>query len=189
MGLEREEMEALVKQWRQTNPNIVSLWREVEDAARQTLLSKAPINVRDKLMITTRNVSNDLIIQLPSGRQLIYREMQTGLNRFGKPSLVYKGVNQTSRKWESIETYGGKLVENIVQAIARDCLAEALITIEKNCLDPVLHVHDEIVCEVPREDAQSALERILAHFKRTPSWARGLPLKGSGFITEYYKKD
>ena len=189
MGLEREEMEALVKQWRQTNPNIVSLWREVEDAARQTLLSKAPINVRDKLMITTRNVSNDLIIQLPSGRQLIYREMQTGLNRFGKPSLVYKGVNQTSRKWESIETYGGKLVENIVQAIARDCLAEALITIEKNCLDPVLHIHDEIVCEVPREDAQSALERILAHFKRTPSWARGLPLKGSGFITEYYKKD
>lgn len=189
MGLEREEMEALVKQWRQTNPNIVSLWREVEDAARQTLLSKAPINVRDKLMITTRNVSNDLIIQLPSGRQLIYREMQTGLNRFGKPSLVYKGVNQTSRKWESIEIYGGKLVENIVQAIARDCLAEALITIEKNCLDPVLHVHDEIVCEVPREDAQSALERILAHFKRTPSWARGLPLKGSGFITEYYKKD
>jgi len=76
-----------------------------------------------------------------------------------------------------------------VQAIARDCLAEALITIEKNCLNPVLHVHDEIVCEVPREDAQSALERILAHFKRTPSWAPGLPLKGSGFITEYYKKD
>lgn len=189
MGLSRDEMEALVRQWRDANPNIVSLWYEVEDAARQALLTHSPISVRPNLIITTQNDSNDLIIQLPSGRQLVYRDMQTGLNRFGKPSLVYKGVNQTTRKWESIETYGGKLTENIVQAIARDCFAEALIEAEKANLNPVLHVHDEIVCEVPKELAKRALETMMKIFSNRPWWALSLPLKGGGFITEYYRKD
>lgn len=189
MGLSRDEMEALVRQWREANPNIVSLWQEVEDAARQALLTHSPIRVRHQLVFTTQDDSNDLTIELPLGRRLVYRDMQTGLNRFGKPSLVYKGVNQTTRKWESIETYGGKLTENIVQAIARDCLAEALIEVEKANLNPVLHVHDEIVCEVPKELAKSTLETMLKIFSNRPWWALNLPLKGGGFITEYYRKD
>jgi DNA polymerase len=115
--------------------------------------------------------------------------MTIGTNRWGKESLKYMGTNSTTKRWEWIETYGGKLTENIVQAIARDCLAHTIIQLYEKNYDIVFHVHDEVVCEVEAAKAKEHLAAIQEIFADTPPWADGLPLKGAGYITPYYLKD
>ena len=117
------------------------------------------------------------------------RCVTTGTNRFGNGSLKYRGVNSTTNQWGWIETYGGKLTENIVQAIARDCLAHTLLALDRNGYPTVFHVHDEVVCEVPKQEGPEALKRIQKIFADVPDWAEGLPLKGAGYVTDYYLKD
>ena len=126
-----------------------------------------------------------LTVELPSGRLLCYRSMTLGTNRWGKESLKFMGANSQTKRWEWIETYGGKLTENIVQAIARDCLAHTLTKVMER-YDVVFHVHDEVIVEVDREDD---LQTILGIMAQPLDWAPGLPLKGAGFCCEYYQKD
>ena len=129
--------------------------------------------------------------QLPSGRKLFYPRARLEIrDKFGRKSktIVYEGQNQTTRKWEEQETYGGKLVENIVQGIARDCLAVTMARLEKMGYPIVFHVHDEVILEVP-DDGTKTLAEVCGVFKKPIAWAEGLPLKGDGYITNYYKKD
>jgi DNA polymerase len=129
-----------------------------------------------------------MTIQLPSGRKLYYPHPHLGVNRFGHESICYLGVNQTSRKWMQLETYGGKLVENITQAVARDCLAEAVERLEAHgALPVVFHVHDEVVLDV--EQQYSDLDAVVQIMSQNPTWAKGLPLGADGWVDYYYKKD
>ena len=154
-----------------------------------------PVRVNKGIVVEAIGAYNEgcdtLRITLPSGRPLYYPKMCIRYTQEGE-RLTYYGTNQTTRKWEVIETYGGKLTENIVQAIARDCLAEVLVAIEKDRkynIKTIFHVHDEVVCEVPEISAVVELWGLRDHFARVPAWAKGLPLKGDGYITKYYLKD
>ena len=126
-------------------------------------------------------------IGLPSGRRLYYPSPAITQNRFGRPSISYMGQNQTTKKWERIETYGGKLVENIVQAVARDCLAEAIARLEDAGYPVVFHIHDEIV--VDSEGPGTSLEHMEQIMAKVPDWAPGLPLNADGWVNEFFKKD
>lgn len=136
--------------------------------------------------LTFRMYDKTLTIELPSGRLISYPDVSLTTNRFGSTSLKYHGLDQQTNKWVWIETYGGKLAENITQAVARDCLAWAMTLIEHACIPIVFHVHDEVVCEVSSEDY---LSRIKYCFDHGPEWAAGLPLNGAGYTTPYYLKD
>ena len=127
-----------------------------------------------------------LVCRLPSGRKITWPEAQVTVNRFGSESVRYKGTNQKTNKWGWLETFGGKLVENITQAVARDCLAHVLLQLEAVCVRTVFHVHDEVVCEVPSPDYLTRIEYCFSH---GPEWAEGLPLKGAGYTCPYYFKD
>jgi DNA polymerase len=127
-----------------------------------------------------------LIINLPSSRQLFFRNARIIKNASGNSVLVYDGMNQTTKTWETVETYGGKLVENIVQAIARDCLAESMLSLDEAGYRIVMHVHDEVVIET--DGSKGSLEDVIAIMSRPISWAKGLPLKADGYETYYYKK-
>lgn len=129
-----------------------------------------------------------LLVQLPSGRYLSYPRPYIGENRFGAKSICYEGLSQTTKQWGKQETYGGKLVENIVQAIARDCLALTILRLEKAGYPIVFHVHDEVIIEVAK-DSNQTLESVKEIFKEPIPWAEGLPLKGDGYLTDYYLKD
>lgn len=130
-----------------------------------------------------------MTITLPSGRKLYYAQPSLTLNRFGRESLQYMGMNQTSRKWESVETYGGKLVENIVQATARDCLAVNIERLERAGYPVVIHVHDEVVLDVQTDNPEAVLENVCALMGQPIDWAPGLPLKADGWAGAYYTKD
>lgn len=187
MGLTHDDMTALVNDWRKANPNIVRLWSAVEEAATRCITSGLP-QMTHGLRFTLRK-DGAMTITLPSGRLLCYRNMTTATNRFGGPSLKFRGVNSTTKQWGWVETYGGKLTENIVQAIARDCLAHTLPVLSDYQIDIVFHVHDEVVCEVPKDQAAEKLDIIQKVFARPPKWAENLPLKGAGYVTDYYLKD
>lgn len=188
MGLIEEELPDIVRRWRQANRRICDLWYAIEQAAVDCVEYGRPSALARGLMFS-RNDKN-FIISLPSGRQLFYVKPKLVLGEWGKNQLYYEGMNQTTKKWELIPTYGGKLVENIVQAIARDCLAEALVRVSalSNC-EIVMHIHDEIVAEVPQNIAEQQLEAMIAQMCGSISWAKGLPLNADGFVTPYYKKD
>lgn len=175
-ALTEAEAGALVRKWRQVNPNIVRLWYSVQDAVKDTILNRKATQIR---FLKFHMKSTNLIITLPSGRELVYPDARIVDNR----DICYGSLN-SFKKWVTEKSYGGKLVENIVQAIARDVLTEAL----KNCavFDIVMHVHDEIVIESdePEVDLHS-VEEIMS---RPVAWAKGLPLKAESFITKYYKK-
>jgi len=132
-----------------------------------------------------------LLCKLPSGRQIAWPQAKPTVNRFDSTSIEYRGIDQTTNKWVRLETYGGKLAENITQAVARDCLADVITRIDRDCpgIDIVFHVHDEIVAEVDEAGADQALKAIQEVFAIGPAWAAGLPLKGAGYITPYYLKD
>ena len=128
-----------------------------------------------------------MTIQLPNGRKLFYAHPHMGQNRFGKPSLCYYGMNQNTKKWEVVETYGGKLVENITQATARDCLAEAIDRLEAAGYPVVFHIHDEVVIDAP--PGRQSLEDVEIIMSQTPNWAQGLPLNADGWVNAFFKKD
>ena len=183
-GMTEEEEKETVRMWREANPGIVNFWGTVERAAIHAITGKTTVEAAG--LVFSLNETGTMTIQLPSGRLLSYPSATTTVNRFGSPAIKFRGIIQETNKWGWIETYGGKLTENIVQAVARDCLAHAMTLIEKAFIPIVFHVHDEVVCEVPNDDY---LSRIQYCFNHGPAWAPGLPLNGAGYVTPYYKKD
>lgn len=183
MGVKEEELQPLVDAWRQANPRIVQFWWEVDRAAKTCVKQHIPTQVG---RLRFEYQSGILFIQLPSGRRLAYAKPRMGENRFGGEAITYEGVG-TGRKWERLETYGAKCVENIVQGTARDLLALALLRLEEAGYPVVMHCHDEAICEVPI--GQGSVEEVNRIMAVAPEWAEGLPLKADGFETEFYKKD
>ncbi|MFR7973470.1 MAG: DNA polymerase [Lacrimispora saccharolytica] len=180
MGMAEEELQPLVDSWRTANPNIVRFWRDVDRAVKKAVKQREPSVLRG---IRFECRSGMLFITLPSGRQLAYVRPRIGENRFGGESVTYEGVGGT-KKWERIESYGPKFVENIVQAISRDILCYAMRTLSHCRI--CAHVHDELIIEC-RKDA--SLEAICEQMGRTPPWAEGLVLRADGYETQFYKKD
>ena len=187
MGLSKEDMDGIVRDWRRANPHIVKVWSKLETAAKRCVTSGLDQSTCG--LIFRRRKDGTMTVTLPSGRELCYRSMTAGTNRWGNESLKYMGTDSTTKQWCWIETYGGKLTENIVQAIARDCLANTLALMHGKGYDIVFHVHDEIICEVPKETGVDELDRIQEIFRQSADWAEGLPLKGAGYVTDYYLKD
>lgn len=183
MGLNENELQELVNSWRKANPNITRFWRTVERCAIKAI--KGVSSSIDKGIIFNKK-DGILFITLPSGRKLSYVQPKIIVNRFGSESIVYKGVNGTTKAWEDIETYGGKLVENIVQAVARDCLAESIKNLHNRGFRLIFHVHDEVILETNKDVLVEDIENIMAE---PIKWAEGLNLSASGFETMFYKKD
>lgn len=186
MGLSEVEMQDIVNHWRKANPTIVRLWDKVQGAAMNCIQTKGSTTIGRGIGFYMR--FGALMIQLPSGRCLSYPRPYIGENRFGSKSICYEGLNQTTKQWGKQETYGGKLVENIVQAIARDCLALTIMRLEKGGYPIVFHVHDEVIIEA-RTDGSQTLNAVKEVFKQPIPWAEDLPLKGDGYLTDYYLKD
>ena len=182
MGLKEEELKPLVDAWRAANTNIVHLWWDVDRAAKTCITEKTD---KETHGVHFQNHSGFLFITLPSGRRLFYVKPRIGKNRFGGESVTYEGT-ASMKKWDRIESYGPKFVENIVQATARDILADAMIRLEAAGYRIVMHVHDEVVIEAP---GTASLDEICNTMGQTPAWAAGLLLRADGFICEYYKKD
>ena len=190
MGLSEEELPDIVSRWRDANKRIRDLWYAMEAAAVSVIQSGAPTGLHNILLAREVDPGNGLdflTIRLPSGRKLYYANPSLGVNQWGNPSIMYKGMDQTTKKWKQIETYGGKLVENCVQAIARDCLAEALERLEALGYAVVFHVHDEVVIECTPDRAD--LDRVAAIMSQPLTWAPDLPLGADGWIGDFYKKD
>jgi len=180
MGLTEEELQPLVTAWRQANPHIVQFWWDVDRAAMEA--------VRDKRISVTHGIkfycqSGMLFIVLPSGRQLAYVKPRIGENQFGGHCITYEGIGGT-KKWERLDSYGPKFVENIVQATARDILCYSMQTLR--CCSIVMHIHDELVIEA---DRRMSLDAVCEQMGRTPPWAKGLLLRADGYETDFYKKD
>lgn len=180
MGMQEEELQPLVDSWRAANPHIVDFWWEVDRAVKMVVKQRIPTEVCGIRMYWK---SGFLFIVLPSGRKLAYVKPRMGENKFGGESVTYEGVGGT-KKWERLESYGPKFVENIVQAISRDVLIYAMQTL-RNC-SIVAHVHDEIIIEA---DKRMSLEVVCEQMGRTPPWAKGLILNADGYECEFYKKD
>lgn len=180
MGLQEEELKPLVDAWRDANPNITQLWWDVDEAVKKTVSLKVPTGTHGIRFVYE---SGFLFICLPSGRRLAYVKPRIGENRFGGESVTYEGIGGT-KKWERLESYGPKFVENIVQGLSRDILCHAMKTLR--CYGIVAHVHDEIIIET---DPKVSLEAICKQMGRTPPWAKGLVLRADGYETQFYKKD
>lgn len=191
MGIPEEELPDIVQRWRASNKRIQDLWYSMENAAVDTVKTGRTNAVRGLLLRIEGNRERYfLTIQLPSGRKLFYAQPKLGQNRFGRESLQYLGMNQTTKKWEAIETYGGKLVENCVQAVARDCLAENIGKLEASGCPVVFHVHDEVIIEKDISGpAEKELERVCGIMSQPIPWAPGLPLNADGWVGDYYTKD
>lgn len=183
MGMEEEELQPLVNQWRGSNPHITKFWWEVDAAAVKSVREKTSVSYGN-LCFTYR--SGILFVTLPSGRNLSYIKPRMTMNRFGRESLSYEGVGE-SKKWMRIETYGPKLVENIVQATARDLLALAMLRLRDVGFEIVMHIHDEAVLEVP--EGVSSVDEVCKMMAIAPDWAAGLPLRADGYECAFYKKD
>lgn len=182
MGVQEAELQPLVKAWRNANPHIVQLWWDVDRKVQETVKKRITTQLGG---LTFSYQSGILFIQLPSGRRLAYVKPRIEKNRFDRDEVTYEGVGE-SKKWQRIESYGPKFVENIVQAIARDILAEAMLRLDKAGYDIVMHVHDEVVIEAPPGTNLDEVCRIMAI---TSSWANGLLLRADGYVCGFYKKD
>lgn len=190
MGLTEEELPDIVQRWRQANSRIRDLWYETENAALETVrtgISKTVGRYTLSREIDKENKLDFLTILLPSGRKLYYAQPRIGQNHFGSDSITYMGVDQTNKKWSRIETFGGKIVENVTQAVARDCLAEAIERLESMGYEIVFHVHDEVIIDCPRSKAN--LQDVVRIMTDPISWAKDLPLGADGWIGEYFRKD
>lgn len=181
-GLQEEELKPLVDAWRLSNPHITKFWWDVDKAASTC--------VRERTATETHGIrfyyqSGMMFVVLPSGRRLVYVKPKMGLNRFGNESVTYEGVGE-QKKWLRLESYGPKFVENIVQATARDILAEAMLRLNAAGYRIVMHVHDEAVIEAPPD---TSLEDICSVMGQTPTWASGLLLRADGYVCDFYKKD
>lgn len=190
MGLTEEELPDIVRRWRESNKRIVDLWYKVDSTAISVVQTGRPAGVRGLLFALEGDHATDqyfLTITLPSGRKLYYARPTLGANQWGRPSITYWDVDQQSHKWVQIETYGGRLVENITQAVARDCLAENIERLEDAGYKVVFHVHDEVVLDVPKDRAD--LDRVIEIMSQPISWAPGLPMAADGWTGNYYTKD
>ena len=181
MGVPENELPGLIKQWRSANPNIVQLWWDVDRAAKTCVIERTHTETHG---IRFQYQSGFLFITLPSGRRLAYVKPRICENRFGGESVTYEGT-ASMKKWDRIESYGPKFVENIVQATARDILAESMLRLDAAGYRIVMHVHDEVVIEAPET---TPLEDICAIMGQTPNWAEGLLLRADGFVCDYYMK-
>lgn len=181
MGIPEEELRGIVDAWRKANPAIVRFWWDVDRAAKTAIRNRRPVRLGRLVMSDERGI---LFIQLPSGRKLAYQKAAVGLNRFGGEGITHLGVDGTTRKWRTLETYGPKLVENIVQATSRDILAHAIGLMKD--LRVVMHIHDEIVVEAP---VSMKVDDIVQIMTTLPSWADGLPLSADGYECPFYRKD
>lgn len=178
MGLAEEELPTIVERWREANPHIVGLWHAADERVRHVIERGGSAPLRHGVTFTT--APGYLFVTLPSGRLLAYNSPRVVDRR-----IYYKGVNQTARAWTDVDTFGGKIVENIVQALARDCLAEAMLRLEAAGLAVVMHVHDEVIIEGYEGDLARALEIMAEPIE----WAPGLSLKAAGYCSPYYRKD
>ena len=189
MGLAEEELPDIVQRWRSANPRIRDLWYAVEQAALTTMQTAQPQGIYGLIFRYEGDLvygQSFLTVQLPSGRKLFYPKPFLQENQFGKMAIHYYTVGQQTRKWEVASTYGGKMSENIVQAIARDCLAETLKRIDRMGLQVVFHVHDEVIIDAP---VSITVDEICDLMAEPIPWAPGLILKGAGFESDYYMKD
>lgn len=189
MGLSEEELPDIVQRWRNANPRIRDLWYAVEEAALLVMQTAQPQAIYNLIFNLESDIvygQNFLTVQLPSGRKLYYPRPFLKENQFGKLAIHYYTVGQQTRKWEVTSTYGGKMTENIVQAIARDCLAETLRRIDAKGLQVVFHVHDEVIIDAPMETTVGEICDLMAE---PIPWAPGVILKGAGFESNYYMKD
>lgn len=197
--LSDDEVKGIVDRWRETNSMIRDLWNIVDSAAITVITYGGAQTIRSETTdaIITLACELDVItgtrymtILLPSGRKLYYPSPEIGVNRWGNPSVSYMGQNQTTKRWERVETYGGKLVENIVQAIARDCLAIAIENLEAQGLHVVFHIHDEVVIDTPAwADEDTMLETVTKIMTKPIPWAQALPLNADGWVDKFFKKD
>ncbi|HCU2820306.1 TPA: DNA polymerase [Clostridioides difficile] len=186
MGLDEDELQPLVTTWRNANPNITKFWWDVDKAAKKAIKDRTIV----KLQHGIKFIYNPgvLFIELPSSRRLSYlRPKIEPHTTFSGDKITYEGMEQTSKQWKRIDTYGPKLVENIVQATARDCLREAMFNVTDAGYSIVMHVHDELVIEVDKKGG--SLEEVNSIMGKEISWAKGLPLKADGYECDYYKKD
>ena len=181
MGLSEDELQSIVDSWREANPNIVSLWWDIDAVVKRVVKTRTKEEYKSLVISYEKGI---LFIELPSKRRLAYPKAKIGMNRFGGESIVYEGI-VVGNKWDKIESYGGKFVENIVQAIARDILAEAMMRLEKKGFNIVMHIHDEVVIE----SDLSSIGEVNQIMSLVPSWAPGLILDADGFESEFYKKD
>jgi DNA polymerase len=180
MGLTKDELQPLVSMWRSANRRICAYWNEVQDAAIEAVKGSL------KHGIGFRVAKGVLFCKLPSGRELAYYRPEIRPGKFGGDALCYQGLDQTTKQWKRIDTFGGKLVENIVQAIARDLLAYAMLNLDKKGYSIVGHVHDEIIIDAPKHFG--SLDEVIEIMTTGPVWAKGLPLAADGFESEFYKK-
>ena len=187
MGLSESELKDIVQKWRKANPHIVNFWYRLEELAMCCILGKEPPIKANKYPLKFYMDGKDMRMLLPSGRTLTYLRPSIGTNRFGGDSIEYEGLEQESKKWGRLETYGGKLAENLTQAVARDCLAYARLNLNKAGYKIVMHVHDEVIIEAPV--GYGSLDDVIAIMTQNAPWNKGLPLAADGFETEYYKKD
>ncbi|MDU4045908.1 XRE family transcriptional regulator [Peptoniphilus sp. HMSC075B08] len=181
MGLSEDELQSIVDSWREANPNIVSLWWDIDSVVKRVVKTRTKEKYKSLVISYEKGI---LFIELPSKRRLAYPKAKIGMNRFGGESIVYEGI-VVGNKWDKIESYGGKFVENIVQAIARDILAEAMMRIENEGFNIVMHIHDEVVIE----SDSSSIEEVNEIMSIVPIWAPELILDADGFESEFYKKD
>lgn len=190
MGIPEEDLPDIVSRWRDANKRIVDLWYSLESAAVSVIQTGAPVGVRGLVLAREFDLEHDLdflTITLPSQRKLYYAKPELGANQWGRPSILYRGVNQTTKQWTQLETYGGKLVENVVQAIARDCLAVAIEHLEEAGFPVVFHVHDEVVIDCPADKAD--LDKVVQLMTLPISWAQDLPLNADGWVGDFFRKD
>ena len=182
-----DEMQSVVDAWRKANPKIVKLWRSYELAAKTAITERR--TVKQPRGIEFSYHSGCLFVKLPSGRKICYWGARVHKDpETGRESIRYMGVNQETKNWGETETWGGKCCENICQATARDCLAEAMLRVDAAGYEIVMHVHDEMIVDIPKEDTGAA-EKVTQLMSMAPDWAPGLPLKGETYETEFYKKD
>jgi len=183
MGVKEEELQGLVNVWRESNPNITKLWWDIDRAALKVVKERAVETIGSIKLYYEKGM---MLITLPSGRRLCYIKPRIEPNKFGRDGITYEGIG-TTKKWERIETYGPKLVENIVQAIARDLLCESMLNVSDKGYDIVMHCHDEIIVEVPMDFG--SVEDVCSIMSINPSWAKGLPLRADGYECMFYRKD
>lgn len=190
MGLSEIEMKEIVDRWRAKSPNIQNLWKMVEKAAVAAVESQGrTIKLREQRDLRFHHDGRCLTIELPSGRKLFYQGAHLYDNKWGRRAVRYFGMDQTTKRWGRVESYGGKFVENIVQAIARDILAVSMMRLDAEGYECVLHVHDEAAFEIATDDMGDDL-RIVENIMGEPiDWAEGLPLNAEGYLSTYYKKD
>lgn len=193
MGLSDTEMMGLVRKWRMANPAIVDMWEEIDNASKEAVRYRKPVSC------TCRNIIFDcdgkfMTIQLPSGRKLFYygprfKDKKIGRSTMPTRVLCYQGVVQETKQWGEIDTYGGKLTENIVQAVSRDLLGNSMLQLDSAGYHPVCHIHDECLVEVPEENAKAYYDEMARIMGMPPEWASDLPLRADGYTTPFYLKD